>query len=367
MTYQIKRDSQIINLGVGQPDPALLPITLFQNLSIQAEDLAYGKEQGDDEFRELLSQWLALDYQYPINPDSLFVTNGSSNALDMICTHFSKPGDTVFVEDPSYFIALELFACHGLKVKAIPMGHEGIDLDALESALKTERPAFLYCVPSFHNPTGVTIPEQNRKRLIELAKQHDLMIAADEVYQSLYFQSPPPVPLACYDSDAPIISIGSFSKILAPGLRLGWMQTNKKVIKILSDSALFKSGGGLSPVTSATLRPILAKGQMQSYIESLRQEYNHRLNTLSDALQQHCEHLEFSKPTGGYFIWAQINGSTPAHELLKSSKEKGVAFTPGKFFSSISTHQFYARLCFAFYPVDQLVEGAKRLGTVLRR
>ncbi len=367
MTAQVKQNSQIINLGVGQPDPTLLPVTRFQHGIIRSEDLAYGKEQGDDAFRELLAHWLSIDYQHIIDPDSLFVTSGCSNALDMLCSLFSKPGDTVFVEDPSYFIALKLFADHGLKIKPIPMTDAGIDLDALDAALQVERPAFLYCIPSYQNPTGVTIPESNRKRLLNIAQRYDLLIAADEVYQSLYFDSRPPLPLACYDTGAPVLSIGTFSKILAPGLRLGWIQTSERLIKHFTGSALLKSGGGLAPIASALVRSLLEQDQMQGYIENLRRIYKQRLNVLSKGLKSHCPALEFSIPEGGYFIWAKAKSPLSTDDLLKTARQNGVAFLPGRYFSSMTGNRAYIRLCFAFYADDELTEAAGRLGDVLSR
>ena len=158
MTAQIQVDPGIIDLGLGQPDPALLPQALFNAPRVGGDALAYGKEAGDDGFRYALAEWLSRDYGLEVAADTLMVTNGSSNALDMICTHFARHGDTVLVEDPTYFLALRQFADHGLTPVAVPMDGEGIDLAALEALVERHNPAFLYTVPTFHNPTGITQP-----------------------------------------------------------------------------------------------------------------------------------------------------------------------------------------------------------------
>jgi DNA-binding transcriptional MocR family regulator len=162
-----------IRLSIGQPDPGLLPEQLFQQMSADALSLAYGAEMGDGRFRESLADWLSRQYTEPVKPESLMVTNGSSNALDMICARFTRPGDVVLVEDPTYFIARRQFADHGLAIIAAPMDNDGVDIHTLERLVKVHTPAFFYTVPTFHNPTGRTLTAERRAMLTTLRNEND--------------------------------------------------------------------------------------------------------------------------------------------------------------------------------------------------
>ena len=246
----------MIDLGIGQPSPWLLPAAAMQKAAAHcAADpgcvlLAYGAEQGDGHFRLALSGFLEGIYGMPVDPAHLLVTNGASQAIDLICTLFSKAGDTIFVEEPTYFLARKIFADHHLKPVALPMDGDGLIIAAVEEELKRTRPAFLYTIPTYHNPTSVCLSDARRKQLAELCRRYDILVVADEVYHPLSYASVPPTPLAAFCTSAEVISLGSFSKILAPGLRLGWLQAAPEVIARIVKCGLLDSGGGLNPFTS---------------------------------------------------------------------------------------------------------------------
>jgi DNA-binding transcriptional MocR family regulator len=166
-----------------------------------------------------------------MKPESLFVTNGVSKALDLICTLFTKAGDTIFVEEPTYFLALRIFADHHLNVISVDTDENGLIIEALEEKLAEFHPKFLYLIPTFQNPTGQTLPQGRRDRLVELAQNHEFLLVADEVYHLLSYTERPPKSFAAYIDVENVISLGSFSKILAPGLRLGWLQAHPNKIK----------------------------------------------------------------------------------------------------------------------------------------
>ncbi|NHO67662.1 PLP-dependent aminotransferase family protein [Aestuariicella hydrocarbonica] len=378
MTYQITKPRGIIDLGVGQPDPQLLPAALFQSSGVQRQDLAYGEEAGDRRFRTLLAEFLSQDtgltqslsthaaLQQGIEAEQLLITTGSSNALDLICSRYARPGDTVLVEDPTYFIALNQFAEHGLKVVAVPMDEHGLCVAALELALQQHRPAFIYTVPSYHNPTGITQPESRRQALVALAKRYQCLLVADEVYQCLYFDAAPPPPLACFDPEAPVLSIGSFSKILAPGLRLGWIQASSEVLPRLLQSALLKSGGGLAPVTSALVASLMARGEFQRFLTDLRRTLRARRDRLHHSLQARLgAQLDINCPDGGYFLWATLRDGGDASESLSAARREGVSFLAGQRFSVNDRFTASMRLCFAWYDEDELDEACVRLARAL--
>ena len=198
------------------------------------------------------------------------MTAGASQALDLICTLYTQPGDVVFVEEPSYFLALRIFADHRLRVVGVPTDAEGLRIDALEELLRQQRPAFLYTIPTHQNPAGFTLPLARRRRLVELAQQHGFLVVADEVYHLLSYGAPPPPPLASWAATGAVLALGSFSKILAPGLRLGWLQAAPEHIHRLVTSGLLDSGGGLNPFTSGLVRVALERGWQEEHLGRLR-------------------------------------------------------------------------------------------------
>ena len=362
---QVTKPDHLVDLGVGQPDPDLLPVGLFQSSALARHQLAYGAEIGDARFRQTLATWLTADCGCTVAPDNLMVTTGSSNALDMICTRLARAGDTVLVESPTYFIALNQLAEHGLNVVGVPLDDEGIQLGMLESALRRHKPAFIYTIPSFQNPTGITQSDTRRRQLVSLAKQYQCPLVADEVYQSLYFGDRPPPPLACYDGAAPVLSIGTFSKILAPGLRLGWIHGGGELLESLVGSALLKSGGGLAPVTSALVEPLIANGEFQCYLAGLRQTYQSRMEILRRELSAGLgARFDINKAGGGYFLWLTDRRGEDVFDKLAEARKAGVSFLAGKLFSDDPTHRACMRLCFAWYGDNELKQAAGRLASV---
>jgi len=314
-----------------------------------------------------MADWLSEHYPLAVAADNLLITNGSTNALDRICASFARPGDTVLVDDPTYFIARRLLADHELNLIAIPRDSDGPDLQALSELIEQHKPAFCYCIPTFHNPCGDTLSSERRAQLVDIARQHNCPLVADEVYQLLHFDTPPPAPLASFDTRAPVISIGSFSKILAPGLRLGWIQTNPELLDKLTQSAVFNSGGGLNPFTSALVQPLLQDDRLNAHLVQLRQQLKSRCRALVTALHQEMgEAISFTAPQGGYFIWAKSNRPIDTETLLPEAIAAGVGFLPGARFSGHPDHHSALRLCFAYYPEDLLVDAVVRLASVIR-
>lgn len=372
-TTQIQVPPGFIDFGVGQPAEAILPLTLLQQASAHwfaqgnPSLLQYGLEEGDEHFQRVLADFLSTEYGESVSPAQLFVTNGISQALDLICTLLTQPGDLVLVEEPTYFLAFNIFRDHGLRVASIPLDEEGINLAALEMKLQQERAVFLYTVPTFQNPTSVTLSRARRDALVALARQYNFFIVADEVYQMLYYSGQPPTPLAHYVEQAPVISLGTFSKILAPGLRLGWLQAAPNLVERFVDSGIVRSGGGLNPFVSGVVRSAIELGLQAQYLAELRQLYGERVVALDQALRaQLPPGVEFVTPKGGYFFWLKLPTTIDAQDLLPKAEIYKTGFRIGNKFSSTGKLYNYLRLCFAYYDSAQLVEGAERLRDVLR-
>jgi 2-aminoadipate transaminase len=369
---QINTPPDFIDLGRGDPDHALLPLEALQ---ISAESyfaagdrrtLQYGIEQGDGYFRRDLAAFLADAYDVPVDPDLLFVTSGASSALDLVCTLFTQPGDVIFVEEPTYFLALRIFEDHGLEVISIPMDQDGLCLEGLEESIVKNQPKLIYIIPTFQNPSGRTLAQERREKLIELARQSKVLIVADEVYQQLAYTQTPPLPFATYAGQQEhVISLNSFSKILAPGLRLGWVQAHATVIKRLAGSGLLDSGGGMNPFTSALVRNLVASGGLEENIQKLRVEYASRLEALGDALNKYLPGAEWIRPQGGFFYWVRLAG-VDVSELRGAAENHKVGLRQGALFSSQEGMHDYFRLSFSFYDPARIEEGVRRLGECLQ-
>lgn len=363
----------MIHLGIGQPSPSLLPARLLNEaasdvLSGGSTDyLAYGNARGNPGFRDILAGFLT-DFMPGDIPDprSLFVTNGNSQALDLVCTLFSKPGDTVFVEEPSYFLALDIFRDHGLNLVSIPVDDQGLITGVLAEKLEFHDPAFLYTIPVYHNPASVTLSRERREELVRICGERDLLIVADEVYQYLNYTDEPPPSLAGFCDQCPILSLGSFSKILAPGLRLGWIQSHPDLVKKLAGSGLLVSGGGLNPFTSEIVGRVIETGRLAANIRQLKQVYGDRILSFCRDLSA-ClpDSVRFSVPDGGYFIWIRFPDGIDTNSFRKTAQKNHVDFYPGTYFSHRRGLGAWMRLSFALYEPEVLAQGARRLGAVI--
>jgi DNA-binding transcriptional MocR family regulator len=369
-TTQSEVSADLIDLALGHPSPGLLPLSLIRGAArrLRREDrplLQYGYEQGDLRFRSLLAGFLSGGYGTEVSPEELFVSGGVSQALDLICSLFTRPGDRVLVEEPSYFLALRIFADHGLRVEGLATDRQGLRPEALREALGRFRPAMLYTVPTYHNPAGTTLPQDRRERIVELCREHGVLLVADEVYHLLAFAGAPPSPMAAFAGRGGVLSLGSFSKILAPGLRLGWIQGSPELLRTLSTCGFLDSGGGLAPFTSAIVGRLLERGAQEAHLQKLRAVYGARARALTESLRERLG-VEAAPPAGGFFLWLGLPGVTDTEALLPAARAAGVTFAPGVRFSVSGGQRDRLRLSFSYYGQGQLAEGVDRLAEAAR-
>jgi DNA-binding transcriptional MocR family regulator len=364
----------MIDLGIGQPNPGLLPLDLIRSAAkhrLKNEDpsyLAYGAEQGDGKFRSALARFLSRTCHFPVEADHLFITAGVSMGLDLICTLFTRPGNIIFVEEPTYFLSLRIFEDHGLNMVGIPMDEDGLIIEALEEQLARNRPVFLYTVPTFHNPAGVTLSGARRRRLADLSRRHNFLIISDEVYHLLSYTGEPPPPLATFCESDGILSLGSFSKILAPGLRLGWIHGGSKLLKRFIGCGLLDSGGGLNPFTSGIVRSALEQGLQDEHLRFLKAAYSQRMGALSRALRQNLPTpIDFTEPKGGYFVWLRLPKGIDTQELLSDARKQNVSYQPGIKFSCQKGLKNFLRLSWSYYGAVELIKGVQSLSEVFRK
>jgi DNA-binding transcriptional MocR family regulator len=363
----------VIDFGVGQPSADLLPVDLLRAGSeryfanAEALDLNYGNKQGDQRFRAALAGFMTSVSGHAASPESLFLSCGNSQALDFICRQFTQPGDTVFVEEPTYFLAFRIFRDHGLNIVGIPMDENGMDIDRFERALDRHRPKLVYTIPSFHNPTGRTLTRERRERLAALSREYGFIIVADEVYQFLHYGDPPPPSFGTMVEPGNVLALGSFSKILAPGMRLGWIQANAVLIRRMLASGVIISGGNFNHFTSHVVCQLAENGMLAAHLEHLRVTYAARVEAMDQALREHLgEWATWEVPLGGYFFWLTLPEGTDATGLQSAARLAGTGFQPGAACSNSGSLSNCLRLSFAHYGAAEIREGIERLGRAFR-
>ena len=259
-----------------------------------------------------------------------------------------------------------IFEDFGLNVVSVAIDDKGILVDVAEEKLQRFRPKFLYTIPTYHNPTAITLSQQRREQLVNLAQRYGFLIVADEVYQLLNYTDTPPPPFAAQIESGHVLSLGSFSKILAPGLRLGWIQTSRDLQKKLAGRGEVISGGSLNHFTSNIVRSVLELGLQERYLAELKQLYAARIELMHHELKAklHVD-VRWQKPTGGFFFWLELPQDLNAETLRPTAQAKKVDFRSGSAFSSANGLTNYLRLCFAFYNETAIVEGIGRFADLL--
>lgn len=374
-----------IDLGLGQPDPSVYPHELLRVAAAEVladgrdphngyDFLQYGAEYGDRSHRIAVAEFLTTAYGCPVDPEHVLTTNGNSQGLDLVCTMLARPGDVVIVEEPTYFLARGIFTDHGLTAVGVPADEHGLDLDALAERLDELRragtpAAFVYCIPASQNPTGATMPHERRLRLLELAAEFDLLVVADEVYHLLHYSpTAPPPPFSAHVATGRVVSLGTFSKILSPGLRLGWIHADVPLLARLVGSGLITSGGGLNPLTSALVTSVVTSGALAANVIRLRETYAHRLGALVDALQHEMPPgVTWREPVGGYFVWLTLPDGLDAATVRQLGRDEQVDVRQGALFSTTGGLAAHLRLSFAHYPEVDLREGVARLTRAIGR
>jgi DNA-binding transcriptional MocR family regulator len=371
VTFDGAAPAGTINFGIGQPSADMLPVDLIREASRQFFDdaepveLNYGVTQGDERFLRSLAKFLNKGYGVVTTSEQLFVSGGNSQALDLVSLVFAKPGDTVFVEEPSYFLAFQIFRDHGLNIVGVPVDSDGLCVESLKQELERHSPAFLYTIPSYHNPGGQSTSAERRIEIVQLAKQHDFLIVADEVYQLLnYFGEPPPAYGTMTDSDQ-VVSLGSFAKIMAPGMRLGWIQTSTRLRDMLSANGFINSGGSINHISSLIARKAIDNGSLEAHIEKLKIAYRARVIAMDTALQEHFGKIaRWTRPGGGYFFWLRFDESLDTATLRDKARAAQTGFQPGAVFSSKGALDNFIRLSFAHYSEDDIREGVARMRSI---
>jgi DNA-binding transcriptional MocR family regulator len=356
----------VISFARGVPAPECLPVAELADCARAALErdgetiLNYGPVGGYGPLRE----WLAD--RHSVEPGRVLVTNGSLPGLNLVLAHFAARG-RVLVEAPTYDRPLKIAARIGADVRAIPQDDDGLDVDALEQELRRDpSPAFLYALPTFQNPSGRTLPLERRRRLVELAREHALTVLEDDPYGRVRFDGEPLPTLHELDGGEHVLYSSSFSKIVAPGARVGYFVLTADVAAALDSTA---QNIYLTPalIGQATVYEFIRRGSLEPNIARVSELLRARRDAMLETLDRELPGGSFSRPEGGYFVWLDFPGSVDAGELLARAEEAGVTFVQGSdFFQAGSGGGISsARLAFSYVSPDQIREGVSRLAALL--
>jgi 2-aminoadipate transaminase len=366
---------EVISLAGGLPDTSSFPPESFAAQMTRiaqessAEALQYGPTEGFDRTRECIAEVMAAEGMAP-DPEDVLVTTGGQQAIDLVTKTLVDPGDPVICEGPAYPGAVPVFCSYEADTLQVSMDDDGMRVDELEDLLDRlasdgRRPKFVYTVPSFQNPAGVTMSAERRRRLVEIARERELLVIEDNPYGLLRYEGEPEAPLYQLDGGDYVIYIGTFSKILSPGIRLGWCVAPPPVMEKI---VLGKQATDLctSTLTQYFVAEYFAEGRWREYVESLSALYRERRDAMLEALERHFPpQCEWSRPKGGLFLWATLPHYIDTGDLLAKALRENVAFVPGAAAYADARASSSMRLNFSASTPDEIQEGIRRIGQVV--
>ncbi|HTV92237.1 MAG TPA: PLP-dependent aminotransferase family protein [Verrucomicrobiae bacterium] len=343
----------------------------------RSESLQYGSPLGMRAMREWIAEYMRSD-GVDAGVDNVLVTNGAKQGLDLICRVLTDEGDAVVVTGPTYFTAIPIFRSFGLEFIEIPQDDEGLDVAMLGERLAQRRaagkapPKFIYDVPDFHNPSGITMSQPRRHALLELAAQAGIAVVEDSPYRRLRFEGANEPSLKSLDRDGIVLALGTFSKLMAPGLRIGWVCGDAD---LLSRMARLKSDGGTSPMTQRIILEFFRDGGLEPHLERARAAYAQHRDEMVSALRRELPEATFTVPHGGYYLWLTFPEGVDTMALSERAYDAGVSVIAGNAFyaandpSSAAAHGIpkrHMRMAYSHATPKDIASGVKLLAAVYR-
>jgi 2-aminoadipate transaminase len=374
---KIIQSSDVISLAGGMPDPKTFPVEEIKEICAQilsrdsARALQYSSTEGLLKLREFLFQWLKMDDK-KYTTDNMIITSGSQQGLDLVSKALLDPGDIVIVELPSYLAALNVFRSYGAEMIGIPMDNEGMQMEFLEDTLeeiikKGKKAKFVYTISNFQNPAGITMSLPRRKKILEIAQKYDFFILEDNPYDKIRFEGEPIPSIFSFDYEGRVINLGTFSKILCPGLRLAWVSGNEEIIEKI---AILKQATDLC---TTMLNQLIAseyceQGYIDKNIESNISIYKDKRDIMLESLEKYFpEGTSWTKPNGGFFVFVTLPEDIDADEMLSEAIKEKVAYVSGSSFYADGKGKNTMRLSFCYPSKGDIEEGIKRLGKVISK
>ncbi|MGB9833130.1 MAG: PLP-dependent aminotransferase family protein, partial [Caldisericum exile] len=369
---------EIISLAGGMPDPTLFPKEILGEIAKDVtvnhggKALQYGPTEGIQPLRETIVNLAHKEGIDSVAIENVLVTTASQQGLDLVGRIFVDPGDTILVEAPTYVGGLQAFHAVQANFVTVPLDEDGLNTDALQSTLddlanKGINPKFIYVIPNFQNPAGVTMTLERRKKLLDISHKSNLIILEDDPYGDIYFEGEKLPSLIELDKIGNVIALRTFSKILAPGLRLGWIIADTEVIKKIS---IAKQGADLcSPsLTQYIADKFIRDGHLDSYLELVRKNYKIKKDAMLSALEKYFPAgCSWTKPHGGMFVWASVPEYIDTDALFIEAVQEKVAYVIGSAFYPYGEDKHHMRLNFTLSTPEQIDEGIRRLGNLLKK
>ncbi|MGE3961223.1 MAG: PLP-dependent aminotransferase family protein [Dehalococcoidia bacterium] len=367
-----------ITLGGGIPDPQSLPRQALTEAMARAVDvmddtpLRYGGAFGFEPLRAFLAERYTRDRGFAVTSDYFLLTNGSAGAIDQVAAALISAGDVVISEAPTFSGSIRTFRGHMAEIHTVPMDDDGMVVDELEPLLDRLRAdgktvKVIYTISSFHNPMGVTLSAERREKLLRIAAERGIFIVDDDAYGDLWFQEPArPQSLSAMSECHGVITVGTFSKVVATGLRVGWIHTTPD---LLDRVVRVRFEMGNSPLLHAMLYEFSKDGGLDRHINHVRKIYERKANTLVNSLREYCEpYLTFKKPNGGFFLWVDLAEGLPGGAVSRAAMEEGLIAPAGlSFFPDRQDNGDHIRLAYSWVQEDELVEAARRLARACER
>lgn len=362
----------VIILSSGLAYPPTLPDVVREAASAAGEHIAeamqYGPFMGLNDLRDEIVNFVRQD-GVQIERDNVLVTYGAKNALDLACRVFLEPGDRMIVTRPSYMTALQIIRTHNANFLTVGQDDEGLDTDELEDSLKRleangERmPKLLFDIPDFHNPTGITMSLARRETLIGLAKKYGFIILEDDPYRRIRFEGDALPPLKALDDGGVVVGLGTVSKILAPGLRLGWAIGEAGIVRRM---ALQKADGGCNPMSQRIVVDLMRSNKMHAHIDEVTNEMRLHRDAMMDAFAEHLPDAKIRRPNGGYFLWAELPEGVDAERVADLGVAHGVEVSTGRLCFAEDGPNNYLRMAYSFVSPDTIHDGISKLGDAYR-
>ncbi len=366
--HLFKHHADPVYFGDGSPDKDLIPLARLKEASAKAWDhapgcLGYGEQQGFEPLRELIAERMKPLGVSTI-AERILITSGSTQGIDLACRVFIEPGDVVLLENPTFLGATEIFRSWEARLVPIETDEEGMMMDVLEASLIAQpRAKLIYTIPTFQNPTGSTMPIERRRRLVELARRHNVAILEDDPYVELRYDGVTIPPLAAHDPN--VIYLGTFSKTIAPGIRCGWTCAPPDVHRLLL------ANREVSDISNdrITMRTVyhtavdFLTGHVGGTLDVYRRRRDTMLRSLADEMP---ESVTWSDPDGGFFVWITLPEEMNASDLAIRAADNGVIYFPGHWFFPNADRYNMIRLSFSTVPEDRILEGVRRLGETIR-
>jgi 2-aminoadipate transaminase len=370
-TLKLMSTPGMISFGGGNPAPELFPIREFQEACryvLEHEgpaSLQYSVTEGYPPLRQYLLEKMRK-YGVPAEEENILIVNGSQQALDLVGKIFLNPGDTVLTDRPTYLGAIQAWNAYEARFVTVPLDDDGTRVDLMEDILKRESVKFIYCLPNFHNPAGVTLSLERRNKLVELAAKYGVFIVEDDPYGELRFEGEDITPIIVLHKENTIY-LSTFSKTLSPGIRLGWIVAPARALRRLVQA---KQAADLHTSTFLQMvaNDICQRGFLRQHVKRIRDTYCERCGVMLAAMEKYFPaELRWTRPKGGLFLWVILPKGMNSIDLLKAAVAEKVAFIPGTAFNPDGSGQDTFRMTFATASPEMIEEGVKRLGRVIER